>query len=372
MAKKDYYETLGVQRNASTEDIKKAFRNLAKKHHPDANPHGDRDESKFKEISEAYDALSDDNKRQVYDQYGHEGLNRQGFQYDEASNPFENFSDIFGDVFGDVFGGRASSRGRRGQDLRFDLEVEFNEAVFGAEKNVEIPRLEACSTCGGTGARKGTTAKVCSACGGRGQVIYAQGFFSVSKTCGRCGGEGKIIEAPCSTCRGAGRVRKTRTIKVTIPPGVDTGQTLRLSGEGEAGERGSKNGDLYIVIHAGEHPIFKRQGNDVLCEVPISFAEAALGAEIEVPALDGSVKVRIPQGTPSGKIFRVRNKGVQDVRKRERGDQLVQVIIEVPASLNARQKEILAEFAKASGEETHPARGSFFKKVKNLFGNKDD
>ncbi len=370
MAKKDYYEILGVQRNASPDEIKKAFRNLAKKHHPDANPHGDRDESKFKEISEAYDALSDDNKRQIYDQYGHEGLNRQGFHYDETSNPFDNFSDIFGDMFGDVFGGQASSRGRRGQDLRFDLEVEFNEAVFGAEKDVEIPKMETCGSCSGTGSKKGTSPKTCSTCGGRGQVIYSQGFFSVSKTCGRCGGEGKIIEAPCNTCKGTGRVRQTKRLKVTIPPGVDNEQTLRLSGEGEAGERGGKNGDLYIVMHIGEHPIFKRQGNDVICEVPISFTEAALGAEIEVPALEGSVKVRIPQGTPSGKIFRFRNKGVQDVRRRERGDQLVQVIIEVPASLNSKQKELLMEFARSSGEETHPAREGFFKKVKNLFADK--
>ena len=372
MAKRDYYEILGVQRNASVDDIKKAFRNLAKKHHPDANPHGDRDESKFKEISEAYDALSDENKRSVYDQYGHEGLNRQGFHYDENSNPFENFSDVFGDMFGDIFGGggRSSSRGRRGQDLRYDLKIEFNDAVFGAEKGIELPKMEVCSGCEGTGAKKGTSAKVCPDCGGRGQVIYSQGFFSVSKPCGRCGGEGRVIESPCPVCRGTGRQRQSKKLKVTIPPGVDTGSTLRLSGEGEAGERGGKNGDLYIVIQVEEHPIFKREGNDIICEVPISFAEAALGAELEVPALEGSVKVRMAQGTPSGKIFRFKNKGVQDVRKRERGDQLVKVIIEVPTNLSAKQKELLMEFAKAGGEETHPAREGFFKQVKNIFGKK--
>lgn len=370
MTKKDYYEILGVQRNASVEEIKRAFRNLAKKHHPDANPHGDRDESKFKEISEAYDVLSDESKRDVYNQYGHEGLNRQGFHYDESANPFENFSDVFGDMFGDIFGGggRSSGRGRKGQDLRYDLKIEFNEAVFGAERSVELPKLEVCGSCSGSGAKKGTSAKVCSACGGRGQVIYSQGFFSVSKPCGRCGGEGRVIEAPCPVCKGAGRQKQSKKLKVTIPPGVDTGSTLRLTGEGEAGERGGKNGDLYIVIQVEEHPIFKREGNDIICEVPISFAEAALGAELEVPALEGFVKVRMGQGTPSGKIFRFKNKGVQDVRKRERGDQLVKVVIEVPLNLNAKQKELLMEFAKAGGEETHPAREGFFKQVKSLFG----
>jgi len=370
MSKKDYYEVLGVSKNATIEEIKKAFRGLAKKHHPDANPHGDRDESKFKEISEAYDVLSDDTKRQVYNQYGHDGLNRQGFHYDDSFDPFSNLSDIFGDMFGDMFGGERRGGGRKGQDLRFDLEIEFNEAVFGVEKTIEVPKLETCEICGGSGAKKGTQPRPCGTCGGRGQVIYSQGFFSVSKACPKCGGEGRVIESPCSSCRGAGRVRQNKRLKVTIPPGVDTGSTLRLSGEGEAGERSGKYGDLYIIVHVAEHSIFKRNANDIICEVPISFVEAALGAELEVPSLEGSIKVRIPAGTPSGKVFRFKNKGIQDVRKRERGDQLVKVIIEVPINLNEKQKELLSAFAKVGGGETHPAREGFFKKVGNLFGKK--
>ena len=367
MAKRDYYDVLNVGKTAGEDEIKKAFRECAKKYHPDKNPGDQTCTEKFKEAGEAYEVLSDPEKRKVYDTYGHEGLSSTGFRPD--FDPYERFGDIFENIFDDFFGGSPrGGRGSRGVDLRYDLTVNFNEAVFGGEKTVEIPRAENCPECGGTGAKKGTKAKVCSACGGRGSVVYSQGFFSVQKPCGRCGGTGEIIESHCDKCRGHGKVRKTRKIKVSIPAGVDNGSTLRIQSEGEAGDRGGKSGDLYIVIHVEDHPIFKREGVDIICEVPISFTEASLGAEIEVPCLEGTMKIKIPSGSPYGKTFRYRNRGVVDLQHGGRGDQVVRIIIEVPTGLTAKQKELLEEFAKISGVDTMPHRESFFKKMKNLFG----
>ena len=370
MKKRDYYETLGVAKNASEEEIKKAFRQLAKKHHPDANPQGGGNTEKFKEIGEAYDVLSDSHKRQIYDQYGHDGLSSQGFQYDSSFDPFERFGDLFGDMFEGLFGASSgrSSGAAKGADLRYDLSISFNEAVFGVEKTIEVPRMETCGTCDGTGAKGSSGIKTCPVCRGRGSVIYSQGFFSISKTCGRCNGAGRIIEVACDKCKGKGRVRVTKRIKVTVPAGVDNGSTLRISREGESGERGGRSGDLYIVLNVEKHPIFEREGIDIICEVPISFVEAALGAEIEVPCLEGTMKVRIPPGTPSGKVFRYRNKGVMDLRRHVRGDQLIRAMVEIPSKLNEKQKELLQEFAKASGEDSHPIKENFLRKMKNLFG----
>jgi len=371
MAKKDYYKILGVPRDASLEDIKRAFRQLAKKYHPDANP-GDKEcEEKFKEISVAYDVLSDPQKREIYDTYGEEGLSSSGFRYDTGFDPFERFSDIFEDIFADTFDGffgrtRESRRGSRGRDLRYDLNITFNEAVNGVEKLIEIPKMEICEDCKGTGASKGTALKTCPKCGGKGNIVYSQGFFSISQTCNKCNGTGKIIESICNVCEGEGRVRRIKKIKVNIPAGVDDGSTLRLAKEGEPGERGGRSGDLYIVLHVEKHPIFERDGSDIICEVPISFTEAALGAEIEVPSLNGLIKMKIPPGTHSGKVFRLKNKGIIDLKTNIRGDQLVRVVIEVPTNLTPKQRELLIEFAKISGEN-HPVKESFFKKIKNLF-----
>ena len=362
MAKKDYYEVLGVSRTATTEDIKKAFRESAKKYHPDKNQGDHATSDKFKEASEAYEALSDPEKRKIYDTYGHEGLSSSGFNTD--FDPNERYGDIFENIFDGFFGGGSGRRKtRRGADLRYDLTVTFNEAVFGVEKSIELSRSENCPDCGGNGAKNGTKLKTCSACGGRGSVVYAQGFFSIQKPCGRCGGAGKIIEQECDKCRGHGKVRKLKKIKVNIPAGVDNGSTLRVGGEGEDG------GDLYIMLNVDPHQIFTRDGADIICEVPVNFPEAALGAEIEVPSLEGTMKIKIPPGTAYGKVFRYRNKGVVDLQKGGRGDQLVKIIVEIPSKLTEKQKELLKEFSELSDAASTPNRESFFKKMKNLFGN---
>ncbi|MFH1825369.1 MAG: molecular chaperone DnaJ [Candidatus Firestonebacteria bacterium] len=367
MNKKDYYEILGVHRNTSLDDIKKAFRQLAKMYHPDANPGSKQSEEKFKEISVAYDVLSDSHKREIYDTYGHDGLSSSGFRYDADFNPFERFSGMFEGMFEGFFGGtKESKRGASGRDLRYDLDITFNEAVNGVERLIDVSRMVVCKHCSGTGASKGTALKTCPKCNGRGAVIYSQGFFSISQTCNKCNGEGKIISSPCDVCEGEGRVKDVKKIRVNIPAGVDDGSTLRLSKEGEAGERGGRIGDLYIVLHVDKHPIFERDGNNIICEVPISFTEAALGAEIEVPSLNGPMEMKIPPGTHSEKVFRLKNKGITDLKRNEKGDQLVRVVIEVPTNLSEKQRQLLIEFAKISGEN-YPVKESFFKKMKNLF-----
>ena len=369
--KRDYYEVLGVSRNADEEELKKAYRKLALQYHPDRNPGDKQAEERFKEVSEAYSILCDPEKRAQYNQFGHAAFGNGGpfpggFDFHAAG-----FEDIFGDIFGEFFGGGAGTRRRRsrGDDLRYNLDVTFEEAVFGVEKKIKIPRHSACEACHGSGAKAGTSAKTCPTCKGRGQVSFQQGFFTVSRTCSQCGGQGTFIAEPCGDCGGAGRTRKLHTLSIKIPPGVDNGSRLKLRNEGESGANGGQPGDLYVVIQVAQHPLFVREGLDIVCDVPISFVQAALGSEIDVPTLEGKVKMKIPSGTQSGKIFRLKGKGVRDVHGYHRqGDQLVRATIETPAHLTAKQKELLKEFAAIGGEEIHPLSKGFFDKVKELFG----
>ena len=363
--KRDYYEVLEVNRNASDSEIKKAYRRLAVKYHPDKNPGDKAAEDNFKELSEAYEVLSEPQKRAQYDQFGHAGMGGGGF----SSGGFGGgspFGDIFGDIFGDVFGTRPRGRGRRGDDLQYTMEVKFEEAAFGVEKTVEVPYAKRCDSCGGSGAKAGTEPKVCPTCRGAGQVRFQQGFFSVSKTCSHCNGEGRVVESPCPSCRGAGTVRDRKTISVKVPAGVESGIRLKLSGEGGQGIKGGPNGDLYVVISVSEHPIFKREDNDVICEIPISYTQAALGCELEIPTLDGKVSMKIPEGTQSGTIFRLRGKGVPALQGYGRGDHLVIAKVETPSNLNKQQRELLEELARISGEEVNPLRKSFFAKVMDM------
>lgn len=364
---KDYYNTLEVDKNANDADLKKAYRRLALKYHPDRNPDDKNAEDKFKELNEAYACLSDAGKRANYDQFG--TADGAGFGHAGFGDFSSNFGDIFGEMFGDIFGdftGRRRNRPAKGQDLRYDLNLNLKDAVFGTEKNITIPRMENCSTCNGTGAKPGTTPATCQTCGGTGQTKLQQGFFMISRTCGNCGGEGKIIEEPCSKCRGQGKRRKERTVTLKVPAGIDTGIRLRVTGEGEAGSHGGPSGDLYVVINVEPHPFFKRKGNDLHCEVPISFVQAVLGGEIEVPTIDENASVRIPAGTPSGRVFHLRGKGVPKLGGYGKGDQFVTVFIDVPKKLTARQKELLAEFAEISGDDI--SKG-FMDKIKDIFQN---
>ena len=368
--KRDYYELLGLDRSAVEEDIKKAYRKLALKFHPDRNSGNKEAEEKFKEISEAYQVLTDPEKRAQYDQFGHAvfgdgGPFRGGFDFTAG------FEDIFGDIFGEFFGSGATrrrSRAQRGEDLRYNLEIGFEEAAFGTEKKIKIPRHGSCDSCHGSGAKPGSSPRTCPTCNGRGQVNFQQGFFSVSRTCNQCHGQGTIISDPCSACGGAGRVRRFHTLSVKIPPGVETGTRLKLRGEGESGILGGPAGDLYVVIQVEPHPLFFRDGLDIVCDVPISFVQAALGAEIEVPTLEGKVKMKIPAGTQSGKTFRLKGKGIRDVRGYQQGDQHVRVAVETPTHLTHQQRELLKEFAALGGEEVHPLSKGFFDKVKQIFG----
>ncbi|MDX1370622.1 molecular chaperone DnaJ [Pseudomonas sp.] len=375
MAKRDYYEVLGVERGASEAELKKAYRRLAMKHHPDRNPDDKASEDMFKDANEAYEVLSDAGKRAAYDQYGHAGVDPSMGGAGGAGFGGANFSDIFGDVFSDFFGGaggRGGQRGgaQRGSDLRYTLELDLEEAVRGTTVNIRVPTLVNCKICEGSGAKKGTSPVTCTTCGGIGQVRMQQGFFSVQQTCPRCHGSGKMITDPCGSCHGHGRVEEHKTLSVKVPPGVDTGDRIRLSGEGEAGAMGGPAGDLYVVVNVREHSIFQRDGKHLYCEVPISFADAALGGELEVPTLDGRVKLKIPEGTQTGKLFRLRGKGVAPVRGGGAGDLMCRVAVETPVSLDRRQRELLDEFRKTlQGDTRHsPKASGWFEGVKRFFG----
>ncbi len=375
MSKRDLYEVLGVEKGASAEDIKKAYRKLAMKYHPDRNPDDKAAEEKFKEVQGAYEVLSDDQKRAAYDRFGHAGVDPSmgggGFGGGGAGGP--SFSDIFGDVFGDIFGGGGGGgRGRggpqRGADLRYTLEIDLEDAVKGTKVQIKVPKLESCGTCDGTGAKKGTTPATCGTCNGHGQVRMQQGFFTLQQTCPACRGSGKQIKDPCPDCRGQGRVQKTKTLSVNIPAGVDNGDRIRLAGEGEAGPMGGPAGDLYVQVSVREHEFFSRDGNDLYCEVPISFVDAALGGELEVPTMDGRVKLKIPAETQTGKLFRVRGKGVPNVRGGGQGDMLCRVVIETPVNLSGKQKDLLRAFQDSlEGKDNSPRRESWFDSVKKFF-----
>ncbi len=377
MATRDYYEILGVPRAASDDELKKAYRQLAMKYHPDRNPNNKEAESRFKEASEAYAILSDKAKRAQYDQFGHvEGNGSPGgaeFGGFGAGGPF---GDVFGDIFSDFFGGQTRARGRggplRGSDLQYNMDITFEQAAFGHATEVNIPRLETCDACGGLGAKSSKDVEVCAYCHGTGQMRIQQGFFSVATTCSHCRGQGRLIRTPCPKCHGEGRTRKTHKLRVTIPAGVDTGHKLKLSGEGEHGVQGGPAGDLYIAINVQPHPFFQREDADILCEVPVTFVQAALGGDIEVPTLEGKVELKVPAGTQSQKVFRLRGKGIAQVRGGGRGDQYVRVIVEIPASLTARQRELLKEFAQSESEaelrKHYPLKEKFVQKIKEMFG----
>ncbi|UJJ30416.1 molecular chaperone DnaJ [Halopseudomonas maritima] len=372
MSKRDYYEVLGVEKGASEAELKKAYRRLAMKYHPDRNPDDEKAEEKFKEATEAYEILTDANKRAAYDQYGHAGVDPN---MGAGGGGFGggNFSDIFGDVFGDIFGGGGRggrSSVQRGSDLRYTLELDLEEAVRGTSVTIRVPTLVGCETCDGSGAKKGTTPVTCTTCGGHGQVRMQQGFFSVQQTCPRCHGTGKMITDPCKDCHGEGRVEKQKNLSVKVPAGVDTGDRIRLAGEGEAGVNGGPAGDLYVVVSVREHKIFQRDGKNLYCEVPISFVDAALGGELEVPTLDGRVKLKIPEGAQTGKLFRLRGKGVTPVRGGSPGDLLCRVVVETPVNLTKRQRELLEELRQTLEEEgssQSPRAKSWFDGVKNFF-----
>ncbi|MGQ5523341.1 molecular chaperone DnaJ [Chitinimonas sp. PSY-7] len=373
MAKKDFYEILGVNRDANEDEIKKSYRKLAMKYHPDRNPDSKDAEEKFKEAKEAYEILSDAQKRAAYDQYGHAGVDPQAGMGGGFGGG--GFADAFGDIFGDIFGGgRGGSRSNvyRGSDLRYNLEVSLEEAARGTETKIKIPTHEECDTCHGTGAKPGTQAKTCGTCGGHGQVRVQQGFFSLQQTCPTCHGSGKVIPEPCRACHGQGRVKTNKTLNVKIPAGVDEGDRIRLSGEGEPGVNGGPAGDLYVVIHLKQHGVFEREGNDLHCEMPISFAIAALGGEIEIPTLDGAVKLKIPAETQTGAVFRLRGKGIKGVRSAITGDLMCHVVVETPVKLTDRQKELLREFENISMEDDakhNPRANSWMDKVKDFFSN---
>ena len=373
MSKRDYYEVLGVQRNASEADLKKAYRRLAMKHHPDRNPDDEKSEEMFKEAKEAFEVLTDARKRAAYDQFGHAGVDAsaQAGRGGGGGAYGASFSDIFGDVFGDIFGGGRAGGQRvyRGADLQYTLEISLDEAVSGTTSQIQIPTAVSCETCKGTGAKPGTSPETCGTCGGVGQVRMQQGFFSVQQTCPNCRGSGQIIREPCTTCRGAGRVREEKKLSVKIPPGVDTGDRIRLAGEGEPGEHGGPPGDLYVQIAVRPHPIFQRDGAHLLCEVPISIVTATLGGELEVPTLAGKVLLKIPAGTQTDKLFRLRGKGVKPVRGNQTGDLICKVRVETPVNLSREQEDLLRKFGDSiEGHERHsPQERSWLDGVKKFF-----
>lgn len=374
MAKRDYYEALGVARDASDDDIKKAYRKMAMKYHPDRNPDSKDAEEKFKEIKEAYEVLSDDQKRGAYDRYGHAGV-------DQSHGPgggagFGDFGDAFGGIFDEIFGGRGGGGGGggqrvyRGADLRYNMEISLEEAARGVEKTIRIPVTESCETCHGSGAKPGTQPKTCGTCGGAGQVRIQQGFFSVQQTCPKCHGSGRVVTDPCATCHGAGRVKKQKTLEVKVPAGIDEGMRLRHGGFGEAGVNGGPAGDLYVEIHIKRHPVFEREGDDLHCEMPISFTTAALGGEIDIPTLDGAATIKIPAETQTGKVFRLRGKGIKNLRSHMTGDLHCHVVVETPVKLTDRQRELLREFDtinRSEGDRQNPRAKGWMDKVREFF-----
>ncbi|MEG1310984.1 MAG: molecular chaperone DnaJ [Romboutsia sp.] len=378
--KRDYYEILGVDKNVDAQALKKAYRKLAMQYHPDRNPDNKEAEEKFKEISEAYEVLSDDTKRQTYDQFGHAGMNGQGGfggQGGFSGQGFGGFEDIFGDMFGDIFGGGQRTRRRgpeRGADIRHSVDISFEEAAFGKKMSIKINRSEECSECHGSGSKSGTSKKTCPTCNGAGEVRTVQrtpfGNIASSRTCSICNGEGEVVESPCNKCNGQGSTRKVKTIEVDIPGGIDDGQMIKLSGQGEIGSKGGPRGDLYIVVNVNSHPLFTREGNDIYFDMPITFVQAALGDEIEVPTLDGKVKYTVPEGTQTGTVFRLREKGIPRLRGNSRGDQYIKVVVDTPRKLNEKQKDILREFAKECGEDVHEKKSTFGRKIENMFKKK--
>lgn len=370
MAKRDYYDVLNVSKNATKDEIKKSYRRLAMKFHPDRNTNDADAEKKFKEAKEAYEVLSDNSKKETYDRFGHDGLNQAGAR---GPGGAEGFSDIFGDVFGDIFGGgRSGSRNQvfRGADLRYELNLDLEKAISGDSIKINIPTQVACNGCSGSGAKEGSSPAKCGTCDGMGQVRMQQGFFSVQQTCPKCQGNGTVIQDPCLKCHGLGRIAKTKTLSVKVPPGVDNGDRIRLSGEGEAGKNGGPSGDLYVEIRVNPHKIFEREGSNISCEIPISILVAALGGEIKMPTLDGSVSVKIPPGTQSGKIFRLKGKGVTTARDKRVGDLYAAISVETPVNLSSKQKDILKDFYSSiekGGKKHSPRHNSWISSVKNFF-----
>jgi molecular chaperone DnaJ len=369
--KADYYEVLGVSRDASDQELKSAYRKQALKYHPDRNPGDHSSEEKFKQASEAYQVLSDADKRAAYDRYGHAGLSGQGFN----GSPFAggvDIGDIFGDLFGEMFsmGGAAqrTSRQQRGDDLRFDLTINFEDAIFGAETEVKLRRLEVCSTCNGRGSASGRGPSVCSHCQGRGQLRYQQGFFSVARTCAACGGTGSVISDPCPACRGEGRSATEIKLNVKVPPGVEEGTRIRYAGEGDAGRAGGPKGDLYVILAIRPHDFFERHGHDLFCVIPVSFPQAALGAEFEIPGIDGPINIKIPEGTQSGKELRIRGRGVPYLNEKGHGDMIAKVVVQIPRKLNRAQRDLVGKLAESLTVENKPAAPGLIEKMKDLFG----
>lgn len=371
--KRDYYEILEVERTSSGEEIKRSYRRLAVKFHPDKNPGDQEAEERFKELGEAYDVLMEPQKRAAYDRYGHAAF-QQGGMGGGFHDPFDLFREVFGagggsgGIFDHFFGGGGDASGRqRGSDLRYDMQITLEEAAFGAEKEIEIRKLDACETCDGSGAQKGSKAVTCSTCRGRGQVVASRGFFQVAQTCPKCHGSGQTIEKPCKSCHGDGRIEKTTRVKIKVPAGINSDSRLRSTGGGEAGLRGGPAGDLYVVLHVKEHNVFVRDGMDLRCEVPLPFTTAALGGEIRVPTLQGAVSLKIPAGTQSGAVFRVRGQGMPALQGSARGDILTHVQVEVPSRLNQEQRAALEKFAELCGEENSPIHKGFYERLKDLF-----
>lgn len=377
VTKRDYYAILEIPKTAGAEEIKKAYRKAAMKYHPDRNPDNKEAEEKFKEASEAYEVLGDPDKRQRYDRYGHEGVSSafgsEGFSwqdfhhFDDISDLFGNLEDIFG--LGGIFGGQRR-RATRGRDLQYDLELSLKEAFTGTEKKIDIPRNESCDKCKGSGAKSGTSRQTCASCHGTGQQRFQQGFFTYAQTCSQCRGQGTIVRSPCDLCKGSGLVQKRRSISVKIPPGVDTGSRLKIRSEGESGINGLPPGDLFVMIHIKPHPLFQRQESELVCDIPISITQATLGGELNIPTLEEKVKLKLPPGTQSHKIFRLRGKGMPDLHGHGHGNLHVRVIVQIPEKLNSQQKDLLVEFAKASGEDANPSgTKSFFEKIRDAFTN---
>ncbi len=374
MAKRDYYEVLGVPRDVSEGELKKAYRKVALESHPDRNPDDPVAEERFKEASEAYAVLSDPEKRRAYDRFGFAGVGAGAPGGAPDFGDLGNFTDLFNDLFGDLFGQRAGAggarrrgRGQRGADLRYNLEIELSDVLKGLESRIRIPKMRPCKVCEGSGLKPGTQPERCGRCRGSGQLMFQQGFFRISRPCDECGGAGEVVKHRCAECRGAGRTEGSQTITVNVPAGIEEGQRLRLSGEGEAGIAGGPSGDLYVVISVKEHALFQRDGMDLHCEVPVPFVQAALGAEIEVPTLEGRVTMRIPEGTQSGTVLRLRGKGMPALRSGARGDQLVRIFVEVPTKITEKQRELLQQFASESGHDVSPQHKGFLDKLRDLF-----